>query len=102
VTGDERIERSGAYWDAHNLAPAEDVRYWLAVPEIRWERRRRTPRGPPPLRPLPMVTRPRPPLRPSPAVVEQAADRVTSGVGRREEQKQEEERRGRSAQCVWG
>jgi SAM-dependent methyltransferase len=35
VTGDERIERSGAYWDAHNLAPAEDVRYWLAVPEIR-------------------------------------------------------------------
>lgn len=35
MTSDERIERSGAYWDAHNLAPSGDVRYWLGVREIR-------------------------------------------------------------------
>lgn len=35
MAGEQRIERSGAYWDRHNLAPPEDVRYWLAVPEIR-------------------------------------------------------------------
>lgn len=35
MTSDERIEQSAAYWDTHNLAPSEDVRYWLAVPEVR-------------------------------------------------------------------
>lgn len=35
MSGDERIEQSGSYWDTHNLAPSEDVRYWLAVREIR-------------------------------------------------------------------
>lgn len=35
VSGDDAIERAAAYWDTHNLAPSEDVRYWLAVPEIR-------------------------------------------------------------------
>ncbi len=28
-------ERSGEYWDEHNLAASEDVSYWLAVPELR-------------------------------------------------------------------
>ena len=35
MTSDERIEQSGAYWDTRNLATSGDVRYWLAVPEIR-------------------------------------------------------------------
>jgi SAM-dependent methyltransferase len=35
VAGDDDVLRSGAYWDARHLAPPEDVRYWLAVPEIR-------------------------------------------------------------------
>ena len=29
------LERAGDYWDAHNLAPADDVVYWLAVPAVR-------------------------------------------------------------------
>ncbi|MEM7048434.1 MAG: class I SAM-dependent methyltransferase [Acidobacteriota bacterium] len=29
------IEESAAYWDQHNLAPTDDIRYWLAVPELR-------------------------------------------------------------------
>jgi SAM-dependent methyltransferase len=29
------LERAGEYWDAHNLAPADDVVYWLAVPAVR-------------------------------------------------------------------
>jgi SAM-dependent methyltransferase len=29
------LQRSGEYWDTHNLADAEDVRYWLAVPAVR-------------------------------------------------------------------
>jgi len=35
MPADDDIQRSAAYWDAHNVTPSEDVRYWLAVLEIR-------------------------------------------------------------------
>lgn len=35
MTADDDIQRSAAYWDAHNVTPSEDVRYWLAVLEVR-------------------------------------------------------------------